>query len=126
MDKENADRISDIVRANGLALHKYLKHGHVEKVYENGLKHRLENAGIQVTQQFPITVTDEDDFSLGEFFADLVAESEIIIELKAVKAITDERVAQLLGYLRATGKEYSLPANFRALKFFIKRFILSS
>lgn len=122
---KNINQLSDSVRTTGLALHKYLKHGHAEKVYENGLKHRLGKLGINVQQQHPISVFDEDHFVLGEFFADLLIEDELIVELKAVKAITDDHVAQLLGYLRATGKEFGLLVNFGAPKFYIKRFILN-
>lgn len=122
---KNINQLCDSIRTTGLALHKYLRHGHSEKVHENGLKHRIEKLGITVQQQFPIDVSDEDGFVLGEFYADLLIENELIVELKAVKAISDEHVAQLLGYLRATGKEYGLLVNFGAPKFYIKRYILT-
>lgn len=125
MRKERINELSDAVRTNGLALHKFLKHGHSEKVYENGLKNRLRKDGVKVEQQFPISVFDEDGTPLGEFFADLLVEDEVIVELKAVRAITDEHVAQLLGYLRATGRSYGLLVNFGAPTFFIKRYILT-
>jgi GxxExxY protein len=117
--------LCDKVRQTGFDLRSYLGHGHVERVYENGLAHRLRKLGVQVKQQVPITVHDEDGTILGEFACDLLVEQALVVELKACKAIADEHVAQLLGYLRATGIEHGLLVNFGAVKFEIKKFILS-
>jgi len=87
--------------------------------------HRLRKLGVQVEQQVPIAVHDEDGTILGEFACDLLVEQALVVELKACKAIADEHVAQLLGYLRATGIEHGLLVNFGAVKFEIKKFILS-
>ncbi len=122
---DNINQLCDTIRTTGLALHSYLKHGHAEKVYENGLKHRLEKQGLKVLQQHPIEVKDEDGFVLGEFYADLFIEDRLIVELKAVKATSDDHVAQILGYLRATGIEYGLLVNFGAPIYSIKRYILN-
>ena len=123
---QDIDQLCDAIRTNGFSLLKFLKHGHSERVYENGLKHRLELQGIRIDQQHPISVRDEDGFVLGDFYADLVVERKILIELKAVRAINDDHVAQLLGYLRATDLEFGLLINFGAPKFSIKRYILST
>lgn len=125
MNKEQIDNLSDVIRKASLSLHSYLKHGHLEKVYENGLKHRLELQGLKVSQQIPMTVKDRDGFVLGEFIADLLVEDTLIIELKATRAINDSHVSQLLGYLRATNTEYGLLINFGSPKFSIKRYILN-
>ena len=89
--------LCDQVRETAFALHRYLRHGHLEKVYENGLAHRLRKAGVQVKQQHPLQVLDEDGTVLGDYLADLFVEGELIVELKACKALADEHVAQLLG-----------------------------
>ena len=123
MNKIN--QLSDTIRSTGFQLHQYLKHGHSEKVYENGLRHRLEKLGLSVLQQYPIEVKDEDGFVLGEFYADLFVENQLIVELKAVKSISDDHIAQLLGYLRATNIEYGLLVNFGSPKFYIKRYIFN-
>ncbi|MBK1833662.1 GxxExxY protein [Roseibacillus ishigakijimensis] len=94
-------------------------------MYENGLAHRLTKQGYAVTQQSQLQVFDEDHFLLGTLEMDLVVENEIIIELKAVKNLTNEHVAQLLGYLRATRKEHGLLINFGNPKLQIKKYILS-
>ena len=57
--------------------------------------------GLDVKQQHSLTVYDEDGTVIGEYFADLLVDNRLIIELKAVKALADEHIAQILGYLRA-------------------------
>jgi GxxExxY protein len=117
--------ICGIVRETGFALHKYLKSGHIEKVYENGLLHRLTKAGLKVYPQYPVPVFDEDGASLGDYSADLLIEDCIIAEIKAARTVADEHVAQLIGYLRATRREHGLLINFGAPKFWIKKYILT-
>jgi GxxExxY protein len=85
----------------------------------------LRKLGLLVEQQHPVDVHDEDGTLLGQFFVDLLIESELIIELKAAKSIASEHVAQVLGYLRATGKEHALLINFGAPVLYVKKFILS-
>jgi len=118
-------RLCDIVRQTGFDLRKYHGSGHLEKIYENGLAHRLRKQGIRVEQQVPITVLDEDGTPLGDYFADLLIEGLLIIELKACKSIADEHIAQVLGYLRATRIEHGLLINFGAPKYEIKKYVLS-
>jgi GxxExxY protein len=118
-------QLCDVVRATGFAIHRYLRHGHLEKVYENALAHRLRRSGIEVIQQHPVHVYDEDGTMIGDYYADLVVDNQLIIELKAAKSLADEHVAQILGYLRATGMQHGLLINFGAPKFAIRKFILS-
>jgi GxxExxY protein len=124
--KDPIFKLCDIVRETSYALHGYLRHGHLEKVYENGLVHRLRKSGIDVQQQFPLQVRDEDGVVLGDFKADLLVKNELVVELKAVKTLASEHVAQLLGYLRSSGKEHGLLVNFGAPKLEIQKFALSS
>jgi GxxExxY protein len=114
-----------IVRETGYAIHLYHGHGHLEKVYENALAHRLHKQGLEVKQQHPIQVRDEDGTILGDFFADLFIEGLLVVELKAAKAIADEHIAQLLGYLKSTCIEHGLLINFGSHKFQIKKFIMN-
>jgi GxxExxY protein len=118
-------QLCDQIRETAFALHCYLRHGHLEKVYENGLAHRLRKAGAQVKQQHPLQVLDEDGTVLGDYLADLLVEGELIVELKACKAITDEHVAQLLGYLRGCRIEHGLLINFGSGKLEVRKYILS-
>jgi len=118
-------RLCDIVRQTGFDLRKYHGSGHLEKIYENGLAHRLRKQGIRVEQQVPIIVLDEDGTPLGDYFADLLIEGVLIIELKACKAIAEEHIAQILGYLRATRIEHGLLINFGGAKYEIKKYVVS-
>ena len=124
-DKDDIFRLSDLIRETSFALHRYLRYGHLEKVYENGLAHRLRKAGIKVEQQYPLKVYDEDGTVLGEYFADLFIGSKLIVELKACKALAPEHTAQLLGYLRACHIEHGLLINFGAPKLEIRKYALS-
>lgn len=100
----------DIIKA---FFHVYntLGYGFLEKVYENSMKLCLEKMGHSVQQQQPITVHFEDSL-VGEYFADLVVDEKVIVELKAAEAIHDAHEAQLLNYLKATDIEVGLLLNF--------------
>jgi GxxExxY protein len=126
MTNEEINKFCDVIRETSFAIHRYLRSGHLEKIYENALAHRLRKMGLRVEQQYPLAVYDEDGTLLGDFYADLFVENKLIVELKACKAITDEHLAQLLGYLRASRIEYGLLVNFGAPKLFIKKYILSN
>jgi GxxExxY protein len=119
------NELCDLVRETSFAIHQYHRHGHLEKIYENALAHRLGKAGLNVQQQHPIQVFDEDGTILGDFYADLIIEGRIVVELKAVKSIADEHVAQLLGYLRSSRMEHGLIINFGAPVLFVKKFVLT-
>ena len=118
-------KLCDVVRETSFAIHCYHKQGHLEKVYENSLAHRLRKLGLRVEQQFPLKVYDEDETVIGEYFADLFIENRLIVELKACRDLTDEHIAQILGYLRSSKTEHGLLINFGALKLQIKKYALS-
>ena len=124
--KSEIFQLCDIVRQTAFELHSYLRHGHLEKIYENGLSHRLRKNGIEVLQQHPLQVLDEDETILGDYFADLFVDGRIIVELKAVKALNEDHVAQILGYLRASRIEHGLLINFGAPKLEIRKYALSA
>ena len=117
--------LCDVVRETAFAVHRYHRHGHLEKVYENALAHRLLKLGMDVKQHHPLKVYDEDGTLIGDYNADLFVDKRLIIELKAAKALADEHVAQLLGYLRASRIEHGLLINFGDPKFEIRKFALS-
>ena len=121
----NVMQLCDTVRETSFAIHRYLKHGHLEKVYENALAHRLRKVGVDVTQQHPLAVYDEDGTLIGDYYADLLVDNQLIVELKAAKTLASEHVAQLLGYLRASHMEHGVLINFGAPTFQIRKFALS-
>lgn len=88
-----------------------LGYGFLEKVYENALLIELERAGLSAEAQRPITVRYGGQV-IGEYFADLLVEDKVIVEIKASKSLAAEHEAQLLNYLKATEIEVGLLLNF--------------
>jgi GxxExxY protein len=123
--KDDIFKLCDQIRETAFALHRYLRHGHLEKVYENGLAHCLQKVGLRVEQQHGLQVLDEDGAILGDYLADLFVENELVVELKACKALADEHVAQLLGYLRGCRVEHGLLINFGSNKLEVRKYVLS-
>ena len=98
--------------------------GFLESVYDKSLLLALRQKGLSAVSQHPITVRFRGQ-SVGDFFADLLVENKVIVELKAVKAITPEHQAQAINYLNATGIEVGLLINFGNQKLEYKRFTRS-
>jgi GxxExxY protein len=119
------NELCNVVRQTAYDIHVYLGNGHLEKVYENALAHRLRKVGLDVKQQHPLKVYDEDGTEIGDYFADLFVDNRLIVELKAAKSFADEHVAQILGYLKASRIEHGLLINFGSYRFEIKKFALS-
>lgn len=117
--------LSDQVRPVAYDIHVYHGHGHLEKVYENALAHRLAKANMKVKQQHPINVFDEDGTLIGEYFADLLIEDRLIVELKTAKTLAPEHEAQVIGYLKSTHLEHGLLINFGSYRFEIRKFAWS-
>lgn len=117
--------LCDQVRQTAYDIHVYHGHGHLEKVYENALAHRLAKLGLEVKQQHPIQVFDEDGTLIGDYLADLLVDNQLVIELKAVKTLAPEHEAQILGYLKSARMEHGLLINFGSYKFQIRKFVRS-
>jgi GxxExxY protein len=84
-----------------------LGYGFLEKVYENAMSIELRKSGLLVTKQQHIKVHYSGE-EVGEYFAVLLVENLVIIELKAAEGIIEEHEHQLLNYLKATDKEVGL------------------
>jgi GxxExxY protein len=125
MDDSAIKGLCDRIRETSFAIRRFLRHGHLEKVYETALTHRLRKLGLRVEQQYPLRVLDEDGTALGNYLADLLVEECLVVEIKATATLADEHVAQLLGYLRACRLENGLLINFGAPKLQIRKFILT-
>jgi GxxExxY protein len=117
--------LCDQVRQTSYAIHVYHGQGHLEKVYENALVNRLRNAGLDVKQQHPIQVFDEDGTLIGDYLADLMVENQLIVELKTAKTLAAEHEAQILGYLKSARIQHGLLINFGSYKFQIRKFARS-
>jgi GxxExxY protein len=97
--------------------------GFLEKVYENALAHELRKAGLFVVQQHPM-VARYDGIVVGEYVADLLVESTVLVELKHARGIDDIYLAQCLNYLKVTGLRLCLLLNFGKPRFEIRRISL--
>jgi GxxExxY protein len=121
---DDIKNLCDVVRQTSYAIHVYHAHGHLEKVYENALAGRLQKLGFDVKQQHPLSVLDEDGAVLGEYYADLVINDVLIVEVKACRALAQEHTAQVLGYMKSSRIRDGLLINFGSYKFEIKKYVL--
>ena len=96
--------------------------GFLEKIYEKSLKIELESIGLKTEEQSPIKVFYK-NISVGDYYADILVEGDVILEIKAAKAIDESHKAQLLNYLRATGIHRGLILNFGTQKLGFKRMV---
>ena len=125
-ERDRIFKLCDVIRETSFEIHKFHRYGHLEKVYENALAHRLRKLGLHVEQQLPLKVYDEDGTEIGEFFADIFVDNCVIVEVKACRDIVDEHFAQLLGYLRSSMIEQGLLINFGNQRLQIKKLVLSN
>jgi len=119
--------INDITYAiNGAVfeVNKLLGPGFLEKVYENALLIELKKRGITAESQVPIKVFYKENV-VGEYIADILVESKVIVELKTVETIDKIHEAQLLNYLKATGIQVGILVNFKHPKAEIRRMVFN-
>jgi len=93
------------------AVYSVLGYGFLENVYVKALVIELKNRGMNAQKEFPIEVYYAGQ-KVGEYYADLIVNDLVILEIKAVKSLIDEHEAQLLNYLKATPYEVGLLLNF--------------
>lgn len=105
------DKITEKIIGCAYEVSNTLGSGFVEKVYENAMYHRAIKEGLRAAQQFQMKVL-YDGIVVGEFFADLLIEELVLVELKAVKELEDIHVAQAMNYLKASGLPVCLLINF--------------
>jgi GxxExxY protein len=97
--------------------------GFLEKVYENSMMVELKKRNLKAQAQVPVKVEYKGEI-VGEYFADIVVEDRIILELKAIESLQKIHEAQLLNYLKATDYKIGLLINFTYPKAEIKRFVM--
>ena len=88
-----------------------LGYGFLEKIYENALVIELKKMGFHLSQQYNIKVYYDGEI-VGDYFADIIVEENVIIELKSSESLRKEHKLQLINYLKATEKEVGLLLNF--------------
>ena len=103
-------------------VYRVLGHGFLEKIYERALLKELRSKGLKAQAQVPIQVHYKGEI-VGDYYADLVVEDKVIIELKAQENLSKAYDAQLLNYLKATKIQVGLLVNFTYPKATVKRFV---
>jgi GxxExxY protein len=106
-----------------ISVHKQLGPGFLESIYESAMKVALRHRGIAYECQKEITVFFEQE-EVGTHRLDLMVQGEVIVELKAAKALEDIHYAQVKSYLKATGLRVGLLMNFNAPTLIVKRIVL--
>ena len=115
--------ISYAIRGCVFEVYRQLGCGFLEKVYEKALLTEFELQGLRAESQVPVTVSYK-NVVVGEYFADIVVEKCVILELKAQHNLPQASRAQLLNYLKATGLHLGMLINFAIPKASIKRVVL--
>ena len=103
--------ITDVIIEGFYAIYNALGYGFLEKVYVKALVLELRKLGLEVIEQAQINVHYLDQV-VGEYYADLLVNKRVIVEVKALQTLADEHEAQLLNYLKATPYEVGLLVNF--------------
>ena len=114
------ERLTETVIGCAFAVHRTLGPGFLESVYCNALAHSLRKAGLHVECEHAVKVV-YDGVLVGNFFADLLVNDLLLIELKAIRALAIPHEVQLVNYLTATGIEIGLLINFGAERLEFKR-----
>ena len=110
MDFKHSELTEIIIKAF-FNVYNSLGYGFLEKVCENSMMIELQSLGLNCEKQKPISVFYKST-QVGEYFADIIVEDKVILELKAAEGIIEEHEAQLLNYLKATEIEVGLLFNF--------------
>ena len=121
-DKAYYDALTHEIIGCAYRVGKILGPGFLEKVYEKALAIEIVSSGLQIQTQVPLTVYYQGQI-VGEYCADMLVENDIILELKAVKALEPIHLAQCQNYLKSTDKKLGLVINFGSEKVKIRRVV---
>jgi GxxExxY protein len=121
-DDRGPDLLTEHVLAAIFEVSNTLGSGFLEKVYERALLRELLLRGIRATAQASFTVRYK-GHAVGSYFADILIEDDLVIELKCVDRLTGEHTAQCLNYLRASGVTLCILVNFQKPKVEWKRIV---
>jgi len=112
--------LTETIIGCAMKIHSALGPGFLESVYQKALAHELRKAGLKIECEKPITV-HYDGVVVGDFFADLLVDDKVMLELKANQTLAPANEVQLVNYLTATGIEIGLLLNFGADRLEFKR-----
>ena len=121
-DRHRLNDISEKIIGCAFSVSNALGAGFLEKVYQNALLIELANAGLQAEKEKQIQVLYKNQV-VGDYFADILFNQQVIVETKAVQSLNEIHQAQLLNYLKATNLSLGLLINFGTPKIQIKRMI---
>jgi GxxExxY protein len=116
------NKLTELVIGCAYRVGRTLGSGFLEKVYENAMALELRKLGIPLEQQYPMKVIYSGEV-VGEYIADLIVDSRLVVEIKSVRRLEQIHMAQCLNYLKATDLRLSLLINFGASSVEIKRII---
>ena len=122
IDKQKLNVTSSKVIGCAFEVANVLGCGFLEKVYQNALLLEVRRCGLQAEKEKLIQVRYKNQI-VGEYFADILVDKTIVIEIKAVKELNEIHQAQLLNYLRATKLPLGLLINFATPRIQIKRML---
>lgn len=123
MDMLVEEQLSYRVRGCVYEVSRELGGGFLEKVYENALMREFALRGLTAQAQVPLSVTYK-GHTVGQYFVDMMVEDRILLELKAQEELPPSSQAQLINYLRASGRKIGMLINFTSPKAVIKRIVL--
>ncbi len=118
------EEITETIIGAAFEVHHILGYGFLEKVYQRALQVELERRGLQAKMEEPIQVHFKGSV-VGDYFADLLVEEKVIVELKVSRQYNPADEAQLLNELKATGRSVGLLINFGREKVEFKRMVFS-
>jgi len=120
MNEDELNKVTERIIGCAYKVSNALGIGFVEKVYENAHAFEMRKDGLKVIQQHPIKVLYE-SVIVGEFFVDMLVEDVVLVELKAVSALSSEHLAQSFNYMRASGLPTCVLINFGQPRIQIRR-----
>ena len=121
-ERRYLDSLTEQVIGAAFEVSNVLGAGFLEKVYERALARELRLRGMHVVTQHSITVSYKGE-PVGNYFADLIVEDLLVVELKCADTLCKEHTAQCLNYLRATGRNVCLLINFQKPQLEWKRLV---
>lgn len=122
MKEEEINRLTEEIIGFAIKVHKVLGPGFVEKIYERALIHEFEKAAIDFQNQFQVKIKYE-EMKIGIQRVDFIIEDTVLLELKSASRIIPVFEAQLLSYLKASGKRVGLLLNFGRKRLEIRRMV---
>ncbi|QNO13425.1 GxxExxY protein [Alkalicella caledoniensis] len=116
------EKLSGQIINAAIEVHSILGTGLLEKSYERALIHELSIRGLKCINQVPIKL-EYKNIDIGQYFADIIVEDKIILELKCVSTLNNEHMAQTIHYVNTTNYNLALLINFGSKKLEFKRIL---